>query len=84
MRCNCVPCTIIWWKYCKSDGYSISDASLLEIGCIDESSEKKTEKHFAVIKNAMGDVVALTTPEGELAGTYEYDPYGCILSEKNG
>ena len=63
--------------------YYGSDASLLEIGYINESAQDKAEKHFVVIKNAMGDVVALTTPEGILVGSYEYDPYGCILSEKS-
>ena len=63
--------------------YYGSDASLLEIGYINESAQDKTEKHFVVIKNVMGDVVALTTPEGILVGSYEYDPYGRILSEKS-
>ena len=40
-----------------------------------------TETHFSVIRNAMGDVAALYSADGTLVGTYEYDPYGRLMSE---
>lgn len=53
--------------------YYSPDGRLLEIGYC---SGKDEEHHYSVIRNALGDVVALYTAEGILVGTYEYDPYG--------
>ncbi len=58
--------------------YYSSEGRLLEIGYC-TGNEK--ERHYSVIRNALGDVVALYTAEGILVGTYEYDPYGKLISE---
>ncbi len=57
--------------------YYSSEGRLLEIGYCTGSGK---ERHYSVIRNALGDVVALYTAEGTLVGTYEYDPYGKLLS----
>ena len=66
--------------------YYSSDGKLLEIGYLKSDADgnipKDTlETHYSVIRNAMGDVCALYTSDGTLVGTYEYDPYGRLLSE---
>ena len=67
--------------------YYSSDGKLLEIGNLKNPSNDDTkpkdikETHYSVIRNAMGDVCALYTADGTLVGTYEYDPYGKLLSE---
>ena len=66
--------------------YYSSDGKLLEIGYLkgDENgniSKDAVETHYSVIRNAMGDVAAIYTADGTLVGTYEYDPYGRLLSE---
>ena len=67
--------------------YYSSDGKLLEIGYLKNPSNDDTkpkdikETHYSVIRNAMGDVCALYTADGTLVGTYEYDPYGKLLSE---
>ena len=38
------------------------------------------ENHYTILRNAMGDVAGLLTPDGTLIGTYEYDPYGKLIS----
>lgn len=58
--------------------YYSPDGKLLEIG-YRKGDEK--EDHYSVIRNALGDVVALYTAEGTIVGTYEYDPYGKLISE---
>ncbi|MCR5012229.1 MAG: DNRLRE domain-containing protein, partial [Lachnospiraceae bacterium] len=57
--------------------YYTPEGKLLEIGY---STGGSPEKHYTVIKNAMGDVAALYTAEGTLVGSYKYDPYGKIIS----
>ncbi len=58
--------------------YYSADGRLLEIGY---QQGTKPETHYTVIRNALGDVTALYTASGTLVGTYEYDPYGLLLSE---
>ena len=67
--------------------YYCSDGKLIEIGYLDNTSNDDTktevikETHYSVIRNAMGDVVAIYTADGTLVGTYEYDPFGRLMSE---
>ncbi len=68
--------------------YYSSDGKLLEIGYLkgDDNgniSKDAVETHYSVIRNAMGDVAAIYTADGTLVGTYEYDPYGRLLSESS-
>ena len=55
--------------------YYSASGTLLELGY---SRNGEKEHLYTVITNAMGDVVALYTPNGTLVGTYSYDPYGRI------
>ena len=66
--------------------YYSSDGKLIEIGYLKGDadgiiSKDAIETHYSVIRNAMGDVAAIYTATGTLVGTYEYDPYGRLLSE---
>ena len=61
--------------------YYSSDGRLLEIGYTKDSSKADAlENHYTILRNAMGDVAGLLTPDGTLVGTYEYDPYGRLIS----
>ena len=61
--------------------YYSSDGRLLEIGYTKDSSRPDAlENHYTILRNAMGDVAGLLTPDGTLVGTYEYDPYGRLIS----
>ncbi len=66
--------------------YYSSDGKLIEIGYLKGDADgmipkDAIETHYSVIRNAMGDVAAIYTATGTLVGTYEYDPYGRLLSE---